>query len=87
MDQNSSEPHQRPQHPPRQNADAGRRPQAQRVSVKEIAAKYSSKRELYQFLAEDVGFYLPDHRVVTMYFLRDLISGEKKGKCTECITS
>ena len=31
------------------------------MSVKEFAAKYSSKREVYNFLAVDMGVYVPGY--------------------------
>ncbi len=34
-------------------------PQTQQISAKEFAAKYKSKREVYNFLSVDVGVYLP----------------------------
>ena len=48
------------------------------VSSKEFAAKYRSKREIYNFLATDVGIYLPPYDNVTIYFLKDLLRGRKK---------
>jgi len=33
--------------------------QTQQISAKEFAAKYKSKREVYNFLSVDVGVYLP----------------------------
>jgi hypothetical protein len=32
-----------------------------KITAKEFAAKYSSKREVYNFLAVDVGVYLPGY--------------------------
>ena len=55
-------------------------PQQVNVLAKEIGAKYSTKYEIYKFLHEKVGVYLPAHRMVTIYFLKDLISGAKKSK-------
>ena len=34
-------------------------PQMQQISAKEFAAKYKSKREVFNFLSVDVGVYLP----------------------------
>ena len=34
-------------------------PQTQQISAKEFAAKYKSKREVFNFLSVDVGVYLP----------------------------
>ena len=48
------------------------------VLAKEIGAKYSTKYEIYKFLNEKCGIYLPVHRTVTIYFLKDLMSGKKK---------
>ena len=53
-------------------------PPTSHVSSKEFAAKYRSKREVYNFLATDVGVYLPPYDNVTIYFLKDLIWGRKK---------
>ena len=48
------------------------------ITSKEFAAKYRSKREVYNFLATDVGVYLPPYDNVTIYFLKDLMSGVKR---------
>ena len=68
-------------------SDAFGAPRTQRVSVKEIAAKYSTKIELYKFLAARNNVYLPHHRHVTVYFLKDVMSGKKKRKCMHYIIS
>ena len=52
--------------------------QAVQVLAKEIGAKYSTKYEIYKFLNEKCGIYLPAHRTVTIYFLKDVMSGKKK---------
>ena len=56
-----------------------------RVSAKEFAAKFQSKRECYNFLAVQVEVYLPAYETVTIYFLKDIISGKKKRKCNDAI--
>ena len=61
-------------------ADAFGEPQTQQVSVKEIAAKYSTKIELYKFLAARNNVYLPHHRHITIWFLKDVMSGKKLRK-------
>ena len=66
---------------PRQNQQIQQAPQRVEVSAKGFAAKYSSKREVYNFLAVDVGVYLPHFDQITIYFLRDLTHGKKKRKC------
>ena len=48
------------------------------VSAVAFAAKYRSKRECYNFLAVDANVYLPAYEQVTIYFLKDLVSGVKK---------
>ena len=54
--------------------------QQEKVNVQSFQAKYKSKRECYNFLAVDVGVYLPAYETVTIYFLKDIISGMKKCK-------
>jgi len=51
------------------------------VNVQSFAAKYQSKKECYNFLTVDVKAYLPAFETVTIYFLKDVISGRKKSKC------
>ena len=41
-----------------------------------------SKREIHTFLTVDCSVYLPQVEQVSIYFLRDLVSGNKKSKCT-----
>ena len=45
------------------------------VSSKEFASKYRSKREIYNFLACDVGIFLPPYDNTTIYFLKELMNG------------
>ena len=52
----------------------------QPVTVAAFAAKFRSKREIYQFLTLDVRAYLPPVHTLTVYFLKDLVSGAKKRK-------
>ena len=52
--------------------------QVTQVSSKEFAAKYNSKREIYNFLSADAGVYLPPYDNVTIYFLKELMGGKKK---------
>ena len=53
-------------------------PRMVQVSSKEFSAKYRSKREIYNFLATDVGVYLPPYDNITIYFLKELMNGQKK---------
>ena len=63
--------------------DARRR--VTKVSAKAFMAKYNSKKEIYNFLACDVGVYLPHADNVTIYFLKEIMSGKKKKLSTERI--
>ena len=56
--------------------DARRR--VTKVSAKAFKAKYNSKKEIYNFLACDVGVYLPHADHVTIYFLKEIMAGKKK---------
>lgn len=60
-----------------QSVPQGRR-QLASISSKEFGAKYRSKREIYNFLATDVGVYLPPYDNVNIYFLKELMMGKKK---------
>ena len=55
---------------------------SQRVSIsaQEFRAKYNSKRECFNFLSVDCKAYLSSFDTVTVYFLKDVISGKKKCK-------
>ena len=43
-------------------------------------SKFNSKSEIFMFLVVDAGAYLPDYRTITIYFLKDHLSGAKKCK-------
>ena len=47
------------------------------ITATAFAAKFKSKRECYTFLTLDVKAYLPEYKNVTIYFLKDLVSGAK----------
>ena len=51
-----------------------------KITTSEFSAKFRAKNEVYTFLAVDVGAYLPPTECVTIYFLKDLVSGNKKCK-------
>ena len=57
-------------------------PQMQKFPAASFAAKFASKKELFNFLSVEVGAYLCSHEVLTIYFLKDLVSGKKKRKCS-----
>ena len=51
-----------------------------KISAAEFAAKFRSKKECYFFMTVTVKAYLPGYETVTIYFLKDLMSGAKKRK-------
>ena len=51
------------------------------LTAAQFASKFKSKREVYTFLTIDAEAYLPNHESVTIYYLKELISGKKKCKC------
>ena len=55
----------------------GLNPGNQYITAKVFGAKYKSKAEIFRFLTVEYNCYLPPHKVLTLYFLRSLISGEK----------
>ena len=64
------------------NGGAAQIPQKVKLTAKEFAAKFSTKRECFTFLTIDCKAYLPDYDTLTIYFLKDLIAGKKKCKCS-----
>ena len=56
--------------------DNGNNGQVQ-ITTAEFAAKFKSKREIYQLLTVDASAYLSSYESLTIYFLKSLISGEK----------
>ena len=48
------------------------------VTAPMVAAKFKSKYEIYQFLAQEVKAYLCHWKCVNIFFLKALLSGEKK---------
>ena len=51
-----------------------------KITQKEFAAKYRSKRECYKFVTVAGRAYMDKFENVTSYFLKDIISGKKKCK-------
>ena len=56
-------------------------PEQPPILAAELAAKACSKTEMYRFLTTDGNAYLPPRRCITTYFMGDLFTGKKKGKC------
>ena len=54
--------------------------QANSVTASEFAVKYRSKNEVFMFLTVDCRAYLCDASCLTVYFLKALVSGEKRCK-------
>ena len=51
-------------------------------TARELCGKFRSKAEVYRFLTVEVGMYHPKQQQVTIYFLKDLMAGTKKRKCS-----
>ena len=54
--------------------------QKQTITAAEFAAKAKSKREVYTLLVVDCKAYLPHIDTITIYFLKELASGQKRCK-------
>ena len=50
------------------------------INVKEFAARFRSKYEIYSFLTVECHFYLPSYDQTSIWWLRAIALGEKKGK-------
>ena len=47
------------------------------VNSKAFGAKFQSKREIYRFLTHDCGAYLSSYQTMTIWHMRDLVSGAR----------
>ena len=56
----------------------------QQVSAQAFAAKFKSKKEIYNFLTIDGKVFLPPYENVTVYHMRDIISGAKRVSTQSC---
>ena len=50
------------------------------ITAASFAAKFKSKREIYHLLTVEAKKYLPHVDTITIYFLKDIINGQKRGK-------
>ena len=48
------------------------------VTAAAFGAKFRSKREIFKFLTIDVNAYLCDCDNLTIYFLKDIMTGKKR---------
>ena len=48
------------------------------VDVRNFNAKYRTKGEVYRFLATEAMIYLPPYQTVTIWFMKELSSAQKK---------
>ena len=53
-------------------------PPKTKVTAKDFASKYRDKTEVYHFLTHDVGAYLSSYDSMTIWHMRDIISGNRK---------
>jgi len=49
-----------------------------KIDQKIFSAKYSTKGEVYRFLATEAMIYLPSYDTVTIWHLKELANGTKK---------
>ena len=56
-------------------ADADQRKVA--VTSTEFSQRFSSKQEAFRFLASEVGIYLDTYETMSIYHLKDIISGQR----------
>ena len=53
-------------------------PGKEKVTAAAFGSKFRSKREIYVFLTVDVKAYLCNCDNLTIYFLKDLVTGKRK---------
>ena len=52
--------------------------QRTKITAKDFAAKMRNKQEVYHFLTHEVGTYLSSYDTMTVWHMRDLMSGKRK---------
>ena len=50
----------------------------EQLSAAEVASKINSKSETFWMLSNSLDAHLPDEKYITIFFLRDLLTGKKK---------
>ena len=48
-----------------------------KITAKDFAAKMRNKQEVYHFLTHEVGAYLSSYDTMTVFHMRDLVSGKR----------
>ena len=56
----------------------GNNAQLAQINAASFGAKYSSKREVYRFVVSEAGIYLPPYEAVTVFHIRDIVSGKRR---------
>ena len=51
---------------------------SQYIFAQEFGARFRSKRDCYRILTVEGNAYLPVANVITLYFMKDLISGKRQ---------
>ena len=60
------------------NMNNGQNPGPQQIVASALAAKYSSKGEIWRFLFSEAEFYLPPYATCNIWWLKELAGGIKK---------
>ena len=53
-------------------------PQMVKHNVSQLQERFKSKNELYKFLTQECGIYLPKNNCTNIYFLKDIMTGKKE---------
>ena len=51
-----------------------------KINLNVLGIKARTKNELYRLLTTEANMYLPPQKETSIYFVRDIIHGEKKSK-------
>ena len=49
-----------------------------KINIKNFGSKYQTKNEIYRFLVTEVDMHLPLQKEWSIYFVRDILSWNKK---------
>ena len=59
----------------------------QKISAQAFAARYRSKKEIFNFLSSNVGCYLCSHENLSIYYLKAIMEGKRYRRCLHLLIS
>ena len=61
-----------------QQINSASQPRMVKIAPQAFASKYKSKKEIWRFMGSEASVYLPAYETVTIFHMRDLVSGRRR---------